>query len=265
MLIDSHAHLTSQRFDEDRDQMIARARAAGVGAIVSIGSGFGVSGNQQAIDLADQYDWIFATAGIHPHEADEWHPELEEQLRFWLAGDNVVAVGECGLDYFYDDAPARDVQLAAFEAQCQIAIDLRLPVVIHSRDAFADTVSVLRNFGIGQRVRGEIHFFTTGLDEATAYLDQGMFLGIPGVVTLPNAPDLVAAVPKLPLDRLLIETDSPYAAPVPKRGRRNEPAYVAHVADKIAELQGTDPESVRRATTQNAIEFFSLPSGAVEI
>ena len=258
MLVDTHCHLTSERFDDDRDEVIAAARESGVKWMIAIGSGFGIAQNEAAIALAHQHADIKATAGCHPQEADRWRPEDAATLRTWLQDEQVVAIGECGLDYAYDYAAFKDQQLPVFERQCELALEHQLPLVVHTRDAFDDTVAILKSAGIGKIVPGVIHFFTGSRQEAEVYLDMGLDISIPGVVTLPNAPDLVAAVPHLPLDRLMIETDSPYAAPVPKRGRRNQPAYVVYVAEKLAELRGCSVDEVIKKTGEKAQAFFGL-------
>ncbi|RMF13306.1 MAG: TatD family deoxyribonuclease [Candidatus Dadabacteria bacterium] len=259
--IDTHAHLTAGRFDEDRDEVIARAWEWNVRGVLAIGSGYGVDGNDAAVALAGSEPRILASVGVHPQEARQWDDTLPDRIRRWTGDQNVVAIGECGLDYARDYADFAATQRDVFAAQCALAVELDLPVIVHTRDAEADTLAILREYGIGSRVPGLIHFFTGSLESARRWLDLGLYLGIPGVVTLPNAPDLVAAVPHLPLERLVIETDSPFAAPVPRRGRRNEPAWVVWTGLRVAELMGVPPETVAQATTANARNLFDRNGG----
>lgn len=260
--VDTHAHLTVARYDEDRDAVLARARAAGVAAVITIGATQGLTHNTAALALAEREPDVYATCGLHPQDAELWDDNTAVAIAEWLRHPRCVGVGETGLDYARDYARFAALQRQVFAAHCQLAVASAKPVVVHTRAAFADTLAILREHGIGRDVPGVIHFFAVGLAEAEAYLAQGMYLSIPGVVTLPNAPELVAAVPHLPLDRLLLETDSPYAAPVPKRGRRNEPAYVVHTGAKVAELLGMDVTDVAAATTNNACRLFGLSLAA---
>lgn len=262
-LVDSHAHLTDKRFRDDRAEVMERARLAGVETVVTIGAGYGIDRNQRALDLAAASpDLLRATVGVHPHDAHtHWSDAAPERLADWLGSPLVVGLGECGLDYFYHQEPeVQAAQRRALAAQCELAVRTGMPLIIHTRDAFEDTMAILRDHEVGRAVDCVIHFFVTTRAEAEAYLELGprMWLSIPGVVTLPNAPDLVAAVPHLPLERIFLETDSPYAAPVPRRGRRNEPANVRWVAERVAELQQRDPAEVARVTTANARAFYHL-------
>ena len=239
-LIDSHCHLYDTR-GVPLDDVIDAARAAGVTTMINVGCDAATTA--QAIEIAAAYDGIFATAGLHPHDAingvDTIVPFLDDP--------HVIAVGESGLDYFYDHSP-RDVQRAAFAAQIQLAHERRLPLVIHTRDAWADTFDVLRAEGVPEHTI--FHCFTGGPDEARRCLDLGAFLSFSGIVTFKTATDLQAAAATCPLDRLLVETDSPYLAPVPFRGRTNQPAYVTHVVQFLADLRSMPFEHLAQTTSR---------------
>lgn len=263
MLIDTHAHLTSEKFAADRDAVIERARQTGLEWVVTIGAGYGIDPNQHALDLSNRFDCIKAAIGVHPHDAEAWDHSTSGKLATWLSHPNAVAVGECGLDYFMGRDSFKDKQAQVFAAQCQLAVERKLPLVVHTRDAFADTLAILKDHQIGKAVPGVIHFFTASRAEGEAYLEQGLHLSITGVVTLASAGDLLQSVAAFPLQRLMIETDCPYAAPKPHRGKRNEPAFVKHVAEKIAELRGMTYDEVARITSANARRFFSLPQRGV--
>lgn len=259
--IDTHAHLAAPRFAGQVDDVLARGRAAGVRAVVCIGPGYGPQGNADAVSLAEREPDVWAAVGLHPHDAAQWSDAVRAGIASLLPHPRVVAVGEGGLDAVYRRPETHAAERAAFIAQCELALEFGKPLVVHTRDDFAETLAILRDHHIGRDVGGVIHFFAVDRAQADAYLDLGLHLSIPGVVTLPNAPELIAAVPHLPLERLMLETDSPYAAPVPFRGRRNEPGYVVYVAARIAELQGRSAAEVARVTTANAVRFFGLPAG----
>jgi TatD DNase family protein len=226
-LIDSHCHLYDTR-GVPVDEVIDAARAAGVSTMINVGCDSATTAS--AIDVASRYDSVFATAGLHPHDAVDGVDTIVP----FLDDPNVIAVGEAGLDYFYEHSP-RDVQRTAFAAQIQLARERDLPLVIHTRDAWDDTFDVLMAEGTPQRTI--FHCFTGGPDEARRCLDLGAFLSFSGIVTFRTATDLQAAARLCPLDRLLVETDSPYLAPVPFRGKTNQPAHVRHVAQFVADLR----------------------------
>lgn len=257
--IDTHAHLTAPHFAGHVNEVLKRARAAGLRAIISIGPSYGLAGNADAVALAEQEPDVWAAVGLHPHDAALWNGEARASIAAQLRHPRVVAVGEGGLDSVYRKPETHAAERDSFIGQCELAVEFGKPLVVHTRDDFAETLAILRDHGIGRTVGGVIHFFTVDLVQAEAYLDLGLHLSIPGVVTLPSAPELAAAVPHLPLDRLMLETDSPYAAPIPYRGRRNEPGYVVYVAGRIAELMELPPGDVVRATAANAVRFFNLP------
>jgi TatD DNase family protein len=256
MLIDSHCHLDAKRFDDDRAAMIGRAREAGVQRMVTIGCD--VANSVRALGLAATHPDIFATAGVHPHEAAEAQEGFIGDLRRLSAHRKCVAIGECGLDYYYDHSP-REVQQRVFAAQIALARELDLPLVIHVRDAWDDCLRLLEEGLQGRdstRAPGVIHCFSGTLAQAEASLELGFFISIPGIVTFSKPGELPEVARRVPLDRLLVETDSPYLAPKPYRGKRNEPAYVAHVAEKVAELREASVADIIDATGRNAQTLF---------
>jgi len=258
-LVDSHAHLDFDDFRDDVPGVVSRAAAAGVVRIVAVGLWRGPGDFGNALELARAYPGtVSATIGIHPHECARV-PEDDWQASARLARDPlVVGVGETGLDYHYDLSP-RPVQQDAFRRSLAIARAAGKPVVIHVREADADCAAILRGEGVPE-AGGVIHCFTGDRQAARAYLDLGLFISVAGVVTFRNAGPIREAVRHVPRDRLLVETDSPFLAPAPHRGRRNEPAWVARVAEKVAEIWGTTPEEVAEATTANARRLFRLPA-----
>jgi TatD DNase family protein len=255
-LIDSHAHVDGDEFAADRDAVLARARAAGVTPIVTVGTGPSLEHIARAAALAEREPDVYATAGVHPHDAgriaDDWWPALEALAR----RPRVVAVGETGLDYHYDHSP-RGAQLAAFRRHVRLARAVGKPVVCHVRDAHADTLEILSSEGAAE-VGGVIHCFTGGPDDARAYVAAGMHISFSGILTFKTAAAIRAAVREVPLDRILVETDCPYLAPVPLRGRRNEPAYIVHTAEAVAREAGVPVEALAAATTANTSRLFRL-------
>jgi TatD DNase family protein len=248
-LVDSHCHLDSKPFDADRDAVIARALSAGVETMLAIGTGDGPPDLEAALRLADAYPFIYATVGVHPHDAAKTTPETWIELTALTAHPKCVACGEIGLDYHYDLSP-RDSQRAAFAAQLQIARDARLPVVIHTREAWDDTLELIRQHW-DPATGGIFHCFSGGPREAEQALALGFHISFSGIVTFPRATGIHEAARIVPNDRLLVETDSPYLAPVPHRGKRNEPAFVVRTAERLAELRGTSPDSIAAITTAN--------------
>jgi TatD DNase family protein len=243
---DSHCHLYDTR-GVPLDDVVAAARTAGVTTMINVGCDADTTA--RGIDIASRYDGMYATAGLHPHEAVHG---VDTILPF-LDDPHVIAIGECGLDYFYEHSP-RAEQKTAFAAQIQLAHERRLPLVIHTRDAWDDTFDVLTAEGMPERT--VFHCFTGGVVEAQRCVEMGAFLSFSGIVTFPSATDLRAAAQWCPLDRMLAETDSPYLAPVPHRGRTNQPAYVTHVVQVLADLRDEPTERVRAATVENACLAF---------
>lgn len=253
MLFESHCHLTDRRFDADRAETIARARSAGVGAIVSIASS--AADAEQVAALARTHGEVWGTAGIHPHQAGKAGADDLRRVRELLEAEpRLVAVGETGLDYHYDFCP-RGRQRELFRAHARLAAETGLPLVVHSRSAEDDTRAVIAEFR--GAARGVLHCFTGGMGLLEEALDAGWHISFTGLVTFRNfdGHDALRAVPR---ERLMIETDAPYLAPVPHRGRRNEPAHVARVRDGVAAVRGEDPGEVERFTTANALRFFGV-------
>jgi TatD DNase family protein len=255
-LVDSHVHLDDSKFDDDREQAIERARAAGVESMLAIGTGSGPPDLEAGIRLAERYPFVYATVGVHPHDASKAAPETLLRLDELAAHPKVVAIGEIGLDYHYDFSP-RDQQRAVFERQLAIATANRKPIVIHTREAWEDTLAILRAHWQGQ---GIMHCFTGDEQQARAALDLGFHLSFGGVLTFPKADAVRQAARMTPDDRLLVETDCPYLAPVPHRGRRNEPAFVVETVRRLAEVRGSTPEDIAGLTTSN-FERLCLQGG----
>jgi TatD DNase family protein len=249
-LVDSHCHLDDRQFDADREAVIERARAAGVELMLAIGTGDGPPDLEAGIRLAETHEGIYATAGVHPHDARKATPAVWARMRELLRHPKVVAVGEIGLDYYYDNSP-RNEQRAAFIEQMKIAAEAGKPVVIHTRDAWDDTVGLLGEHWALSGLGGIMHCFPGGPEEAGQVLAMGFFLGFGGVLTFPKAHRVRQAAKLAPRDRLLIETDAPYLAPVPHRGKRNEPALVRETLKKLAEVRGESEEDLAAATTAN--------------
>jgi len=246
-LIDSHTHLDDAQFNEDRTAVIERARAAGVERMLAIGTGSGPPDLEAGVRLAQEYPFVLATVGVHPHDASKAPEETFERLRELAAHPKVVAIGEIGLDYHYDFSP-RDVQRAVFSRQLAIAAEGKLPIIIHTREAWDDTLDILRREWRGE---GILHCFTGDATQARQALDAGFHLAFGGVLTFPKAEPVREAARITPADRLLIETDCPYLAPVPHRGKRNEPAFVIETARRLADVRGQTIEEVAAMTADN--------------
>lgn len=265
-IFDSHAHVGAPELIVEAPELIARAREAGVQGMLAIGAGYGIGANAGAVMLAQENAGIWASVGIHPHDASEWSPIAETALEGWLAHSRVVAVGECGLDYWYENSP-REAQVEALRAQIRIACNADRPLVIHvrpsreSRDAF-DEILTIFDAGGAERVGGVIHCFTGDLPFARECLARGFDISFSGILTFKNASELRAVAAALPLEHLLVETDTPLLAPVPHRGRRNEPAWVTHVVDCLAELHGKTPGEIAARTDERARALFRVGDGA---
>ncbi len=255
-LVDTHSHIDVDRFDKDRDAVLRRAWDAGLDWLVVVGSGDGLPGARRALALAKDVAQVFATIGVHPHEAKEWSLAEYPEYRDLAADPKVVGIGEIGLDYHYMHAPP-DVQQARFREFLALGGEIGKPVVVHSREAKDDTVAILRD-ARNDFPGGVMHCFSGNYEMAKACLDMGLYLSISGVVTFRNAGDLREVVEKVPVERLVIETDCPYLTPAPHRGKRNEPAFVALVAKKIAEIKNLAEEDVARITTLNARKLFGM-------
>lgn len=266
MWLDSHCHLTADDFAEDRAAVVARAHEAGVDTMLAIGSGYGAARLGEAAAFAAGHPGVFATAGVHPHEAQEADDAARAALERVLAEGEVVAVGECGLDYFYENSP-REAQREAFAWQVSLARERDLPVSIHVRDrgddAYEELLDIWRSEG-GGGVEGVLHCYTGSLDFARRGLDAGLWVSFSGIVTFKKAEALREVAAALPLDRLLVETDAPFLAPEGHRGKRNEPAWVPRVGETLAALHDTTAEAVARTTAANARRLFRLPPGTAE-
>jgi TatD DNase family protein len=270
MFIDSHCHLDGPRFDSDREQVIARAREVGIANILAVGTGDGPGTLDCAVKLADQHDFVYATIGIHPHEAklatDADFAELEHLAR----KPRVIAWGEIGLDYYYDHSP-REIQKNVFVRQMELARAAKLPIVIHCRpsdnsdNAWEDCLALIEQHWKSSGLDGILHCFTGAWPHAKRALDLGFMISFAGNVTFPKAQQIRDSAQQVPLDRILIETDSPFLAPVPYRGKRNEPAFVKEVARQIGELRGISAEEVGTRTSENFYRFFSLPEEGTSI
>jgi TatD DNase family protein len=255
--IDSHCHLDNPQFDPDRDAVIDRALAAGVERRVVIGTGEGPPDLEAGIRLADKHDAIYATVGVHPHDASKATSESYARLKELLQHPKVVALGEIGLDYHYDHSP-REVQREAFLEQMRIAGEASKPIVIHTREAWEDTIALLETYWRPHGLGGIMHCFSGNADQAALCVDLGFHLSFGGILTFPKSADIQEAARRAPADRLLIETDAPYLAPVPHRGKRNEPAYVAETARKLAQLRGVSPEEIAQTTTENFRKLLGM-------
>lgn len=256
-LIDSHCHLDEERFDPDRDAVMARALAAGVSRMVTIGASGGMQANHAALALAAQHAGVFATVGIHPHEAGAVSPEVLDEIGRLARAPKVVAIGETGLDYYYDNSP-RTVQQQVFRQFIQLARALALPLVVHLRDAYEDALTILREEHAAE-VGGVIHCFSGDRAAARRFLDLGFDVSFSGIITFKNASELRAVARMVPADRFLVETDAPFLAPVPYRGKRNEPAYVAYAAAAIAEVRQQPLDTIAALARANTERRFRLP------
>ncbi|MEW5961298.1 MAG: TatD family hydrolase [Chloroflexota bacterium] len=257
ILIDSHCHLNSEAFDEDRSAVLERARQAGLAAIINPATN--LEDSRQIVAMTGAIPGLYAAVGFHPNEAAHFTPAALAQLRQLAVRPRVVAIGEIGLDYYWDAAP-RPLQQQVFEQQLALAKELDKPVIIHQREAAADTMAVLRRWGAGQDHPGLVlHSFSGDLALAREAVALGFYVGITGPVTFKNARDLPGIVAALPVDRLLVETDAPFLSPQPYRGKRNEPARVRLVAERVAGLHGMDLAAMSRQLTRNTIALFRLP------
>jgi TatD DNase family protein len=268
-LVDSHAHLDSPRYDADREELLQRAWQQGVRTVLSIGIGEGPDTMQQALELSRTYAGkpgiprVLATAGIHPHEAQLADQAALAKLDDLLANPDVLAVGEIGLDYYYDHSP-RPQQKQAFAQQMEVAAAKRRPIIIHCRpsdgssNAWDDTLEMIETAWVRTNLGGILHCFTGEWEHARRALDCGFLISFAGNITFPRAENIREVAAKVPLDRMLIETDAPFLAPLPYRGKRNEPAWVGRVADKLAEVRGTTAEQVASSTANNFFRFFGV-------
>lgn len=252
-MIDSHAHLDEERFDEDRDELIKSLKENAISYVINPSSDMETS--RRVVELSNKYDNIFAAVGIHPHDAEGFKEEDLDELRELSKDERVVAIGEIGLDYYYDNSP-REIQKEVFRKQLQLSHELDLPVIIHTRDAMGDTYDILKEFE--GRVRGVMHCYTGSIEMAEKFMKLGFYISIAGPVTFKNAVNVREMAKQIPLERLLIETDSPYLAPVPNRGKRNDPTNVRYVADMLANLKEIQIDKIIEHSRENTVKLFSL-------
>ena len=253
MIFDSHAHYDSSKFNEDREELLNSMQENGIGTILNSGASW--KSVTEVVKLAEKYPFMYAAAGLHPDEVGDLNEERFEFLKSQCQHEKVVAVGEIGLDYYWDNE-SHDVQKKWFIRQLELARELDLPVIIHSRDAAADTLEIMKEYGQG--LRGVIHCFSYSIELAREYVKMGFHIGIGGVVTFKNGRKLKEIAAEIPLDRILLETDCPYLAPVPFRGKRNCSIYISYVAEEIANLKGISCEEVIAQTEKNAKELFRI-------
>ena len=255
-LIDSHAHIQGSEYAGELEGVVARAKEAGVEKIIVVGGAGELASNEAAVALARSFPELYATVGMHPHDAKDVGADELERLKALTVNPKVIAIGETGLDFYYSHSP-HDTQRRVFSQFIAMARELDLPLVVHERDAHRDSADLLRSLGAAQ-IRGVIHCFTGDYDAARDYLDLGFYLSFTGIITFKNADSLREVVRKVPLERILVETDSPYLTPVPHRGKRNEPAYVRCVAQTIANVKTLDLEEVAHVTSRNVRELFRI-------
>ena len=253
MIFDTHAHYDDERFDEDRDELLSSMPEKGVGLILN--PGITVETSRMAVEMAHKYPHMYAAVGIHPENCDDFQPEMIDQLRELARDEKVKAIGEIGLDYYWEDNAPRDVQKKVFRAQLELALELDLPVIIHDREAHGDTLAIVQEY---PGLRGEFHCFSGSPEMARELLKMGWYLGFDGPITFKNNKKAPAVAETVPLDRMLLETDSPYLTPAPHRGKRNDSGYLPFVAAKIAEWKGITAEEVEQITWDNGKRFFGI-------
>ncbi len=253
ILFDTHAHYDDAAFDADREALLSALPGQGVGLVVN--PGCDLSSSRSAIALAERFPHVYAAVGVHPENCADWEDRFAEDLRQLAAHPRVVAIGEIGLDYYWEENPPRALQQRAFRAQLALAGELRLPVIVHDREAHGDSLAIVREF---PGVRGVFHCYSGSVEMARELVKLGWMISFTGVLTYKNAKKAVETAREIPLERLMIETDSPYMAPVPCRGRRNDSTLVRYVCEKLAEIKGISPEECAAATLENGKRFFSI-------
>lgn len=254
MLFDSHAHLDDSRFDEDRDAVIKRAKEKGVQYILNPGADLNTSIN--AVSLAEEYDMIYAAVGVHPHDVKDMDEATLGIIKSFTSKEKVVAIGEIGLDFHYDHSPRED-QRKWFRRQIELAKEVKLPIIVHDREAHGEVFDILKEYKAGE-FGCVMHCYSSSLELAREYVKRGIYISLAGPVTFKNAAKTYEVAKEIPLEWLLVETDCPYLAPIPYRGKRNEPAYVRQVAEKIAEAKGISFEKVAQQTNENARRLFNI-------
>ncbi|MDQ0274998.1 TatD DNase family protein [Peptoniphilus koenoeneniae] len=253
-MIDSHAHLDDEKFDLDREELINNLKENGIDRVYNIGAD--IISSENSVNLANKYDNIFAVVGVHPHEADSYDEKIEKRLEELAKNEKVVGIGEIGLDYYYDNSP-RQVQKQVFKRQIDLAAKLKLPIIIHSRDAHKDTFDILKE---GKEkypsLKVLIHCYSSSVEMMREYMKLGFYIALGGAVTFKNAVTPKEVAKEVPLERLLLETDCPYMAPVPLRGKRNEPMFMKYTAKEIAALRNMDVKDLVKQTDKNTLEFY---------
>ena len=252
MLFDSHAHLNDEAFDQDRAELLETFKDAGVGLVMN--AGCSLESSREGIALAEAYPWIYCSVGTHPDTADEENEEVLEVYRQMCKHPKVKAIGEIGLDYYYETIH-RDAQMRAFRIQMQLAEELDMPVIVHERDAHDDGMSIVKEF---PNVKGVFHCYSGSAEMARQLVNMGWYIGFTGVLTFKNARKAVETAAPIPLERILLETDCPYMAPEPYRGKRNHPGYLPRMAEKLAQIRGIPVEDVIRVTTENAKRLYRI-------
>ncbi len=258
MYIDAHCHLEKKYYKDTVDEVVQRAFDADLTHIVAVGASHLMAGADEVLELSDRHENVFAAIGLHPHEASKTSPENVERLKELLSHPKVVALGEIGLDYHYDFAEVED-QKHYFEIQLKIAKELNIPIMLHVREAHDDAIAMVKEVGLPES-GGVVHCFTGNKDEALRWVELGLHISISGIVTFKNAEDLQEAVRAIPMERILIETDAPFLSPGPRRGKKNEPAFVIHTAETVGELKGLSGPDVGRIARQNTIDLLNLPT-----
>lgn len=254
MIFESHAHYDDKRFDNDRHMILSRLKNEGISYVINVGANYDSS--LKSIDLSEQYDFIYSAIGVHPHDVDDFTDECSKQLFSNIKHNKVVAVGEIGLDYYYEHSK-RTIQQLWFENQIEIAKQARLPIIVHSRDAAMDTINILKTTH-AQDVGGVIHCYGYSRQLVSQFIDMGFLIGVGGVITFKNSKKLKEVVEYLPIENILIETDCPYLAPVPNRGKRNDSTNLKYIINAIANIKSISYEEVINKTYENAIRLFKL-------
>ena len=252
-IFDSHAHYGSEQFDEDRESVIDNIRENGVIGVMNCGTD--IKSSKETIELCEKYDMFYGAVGIHPTDAFNITDQIMEEIKKMASHPKVKAIGEIGLDYYWEENPSREEQKNVFRKHMQLAKELNMPVIIHDRDSHADTLEIMKEY---PDVTGVVHCFSGSKEMAVECLKLGYYIGITGVVTFKNAKKIIEVVEVVPLNKLLVETDAPYMAPVPKRGKRNQSDYIEYVIEKIAEIKGISSVEVSEKTVENTMEIFNI-------
>ncbi|MDZ5254709.1 TatD family hydrolase [Clostridium sp. LIBA-8841] len=252
-IFDTHAHYDSDSFDEDRESVIKELKENGVIGILNCGSD--LYGLRKSVELAKDFDMFYAAVGIHPENADEFNEEVVKEIREYVKYEKVKAIGEIGLDYYWDENPPKEVQKEVFRAQMKLADELNLPVIIHDRDAHGDTLEIMKEF---PNVIGVVHCFSGSVEFAKECIKLGYYIGFTGVLTFKNAKKIVDVCREIPADRILVETDCPFMAPVPFRGKRNKSDYIEYIIDKMSEIRGISGEEMNEILLNNKRNLFKI-------